>query len=57
MTNFDQLNKQTRDWNNGISRTIDPTSSNAKYGTSEYWRNYWNNKTYKKNNGEYSKHF
>ena len=57
MANFDQLNKQTRDWNNGISRTIDPTNSNTKYGTSEYWHNYWNNRTYKQNNGQYSRHY
>jgi hypothetical protein len=57
---FDRLNRETRDYNNGITRNISPTGStgsSAKYGTSEYWRNYWNNKTYKENNGEYSRHY
>lgn len=25
--------------------------------TKEYWQNYYNNKTYKTNNGEYSSHY
>ena len=54
---FERLNRETRDYNNGITRSIDPTASGAKYGTKEYWQNYWNNKTYKKNNGQYSKHY
>lgn len=54
---FERLNRETRDYNNGITRSIDPTTSNAKYGTKEYWQNCWNNQTYKKNNGQYSKHF
>ena len=57
MNLFDRLNKETRDHNNGIIRNIDPTKSGAKYGTSEYWQNYWNNQTYKQNNGEYSKKY
>lgn len=57
MTDFERLNRETRDYNNGITRNIDPTSSNAKYGTSEYWTNYWNNKTYKTNNNEYSRKY
>ncbi len=57
MTDFERLNRETRDWNNGISRNLDPTSSAAKYGTSAYWRNYWNNQTYKQNNGHCSKHY
>lgn len=56
MNKFDMLNQQTRAWNNGISRNISPTTG-GKYGTPEYWRNYWNNQTYKANNGQYSKHF
>lgn len=56
MDRFELLNKQTRDWNNGISRSIDPTAG-SKYGTSEYWLNYWNNQCYKRNNGEYSRHY
>ena len=54
---FDLLNKQTRDYNNGITRTIDPTRQCAKYGTKEYWLNYYSNKKYKVNNGTYSKHY
>lgn len=57
MDKFDRLNRETRNWNNGISRNISPTTNNAKYGTSEYWRNYYNNQTYKKNNGEYSRKY
>lgn len=57
MDKFERLNKETRDWNNGISRNIDPTPINAKYGTREYWISYWNNKTFKQNNGQYSKHY
>lgn len=56
MTNFDALNRQTREYNNGITRSINPTNG-GKYGTSEYWQNYWNNKTYKNNNGQYSNYY
>ena len=27
MTNFERLNRATRDWNNGISRSISPTDN------------------------------
>lgn len=54
MTDFDKLNKATKDYNNGITRNIDPTSTHTKNSISEYWINYWNNQTYKKNNGQYS---
>ena len=57
MADFDRLNRETRNYKNGVTRNISPTSSNAKYGTSEYWRNHWNNQTYKANNGCYSKHY
>ena len=57
MDKFERLNQETRDWNNGITRNIDPTASGPKYGTSAYWFNYWNNQTYKTNNGQYSKHY
>ncbi len=53
---FDKLNRQTRDYNNGISRNIDPIKG-SNYGTREYWQNYWNNQTYKTNNGQYSRHY
>lgn len=52
MVDFDRLNRQTFEANNYGK---DPTSySNMdKYGTSSYWQNYWNNYTYKVNNGDY----
>ena len=56
MDKFERLNRETRDWNNGVTRSLDPTSG-PKYGTTEYWQNYWNNKTYKTNNGEYSRKY
>jgi hypothetical protein len=53
MNLFDRLNQETRDWNNGISRNIDPTSpSNCKMKASDLLANY-NNYTYKRNNGQY----
>lgn len=55
MIDFDKLNKETREYNSYIH--YDTPSSSVKYGTSEYWRNYWNNQTYKQNNGEYSNHY
>lgn len=55
MDKFERLNRETREFNN---RNVDRFNTSAnKYGTSEYWRNYWNNKTYKENNGQYSKHY
>lgn len=55
MTNlFDELNRETRDWNNGITRNISPTSStNCKMKASDLLANF-NNYTYKTNNGAYS---
>lgn len=51
---FDRLNKETRDWNNGVTRNIDPTSkNNCRMKASELLANY-NNYTYKSNNGSYS---
>lgn len=51
---FDRLNRETRDWNNGISRNIDPTSTrNCRMTASELLANF-NNYTYKQNNGSYS---
>ena len=48
---FDRLNRETRDFNNrNVNRF---NESSKKYGTSEYWLNYWNNQTYKINNGQY----
>jgi hypothetical protein len=48
---FDRLNRETHDYNcNNVNR-FNP--STPKYGTSEYWLNYFNNQTYKQNNGEY----
>lgn len=55
MDKFERLNRETREYNN---KNIDRFNNACnKYGSAEYWRNYWNNQTYKKNNGEYSKHY
>ena len=53
MVNFEQLNQQTKLYNS----TIHYNSATFKYGTKEYWQNYYNNSTYKENNGIYSKHY
>lgn len=58
MKNFDELNRQTREWNaHNVSHPISSASEAPKYGSSAYWLNYWNNQTYKNNNGQYSKHY
>lgn len=52
---FEKLNRETNDYNNkNVNRF---NQSVNKYGTSDYWLNYWNNQTYKQNNGQYSKHY
>ena len=53
MDKFERLNKETRDYNNGLTRSIDPTSkSNCRMKASDLLANY-NNYTYKCNNGAY----
>lgn len=52
---FERLNRETREFNNRNVDRFNP--STPKYGTSEYWRNYFNNQTYKSNNGEYSRKY
>ena len=55
MNMFDRLNEETRRFN---AYNVDRfNESTPKYGTPEYWRNYWNNQTYKVNNGEYSRKY
>lgn len=55
MDKFERLNRETRDFNN---RNVDRfNTASPKYGSHEYWQNYWNNQTYKQNNGEYSKKY
>lgn len=55
MDKFERLNRETREFNN---RNVDRfNQSTPSYGTSEYWHNYWNNQTYKANNGQYSSHY
>lgn len=55
MDKFERLNRETREFNDkNINRF---NSSAANYGTSEYWRNYWNNQTFKANNGQYRNHY
>lgn len=57
MADFDKLNRETRDYNNGITRNIDPTSrANCKISASQLLKNF-NNYTYHRNNGQYSKHY
>lgn len=53
MINFDRLNQQTRDWNNGITRNISPTDNlNSTRGF-----NRLNGDTFYSHNGQYSKHY
>lgn len=52
MTYFEKLNRETFEYNNGISRSIDPTSGSNKIKASELLANF-NNYTYKCNNGAY----
>ena len=55
MADFERLNRETREYNN---RNVDRFNTSASsYGTSGYWRNYWNNKTYNSNNGQYSRNY
>lgn len=55
MNEFDKLNKETWNYNNGLTKSIDPTSQkNCKMTASQLLANY-NNYTYKANNGEYPK--
>lgn len=58
MDKFERLNRETREYNNrNFDRLRDSSTSAPRYGTSEYWRNYWNNQTYKRNNGQYSRKY
>ena len=55
MDKFERLNRETREWN---ARNVDRfNTSTPKYGTAAYWQNYYNNQTYKANNGQYSKKY
>ena len=55
MADFDKLNRETLNWRN---TNVDRFNLSApSYGTSAYWQNYWNNQTYKQNNGEYSQKY
>ena len=56
MVDFDKLNKETRDWNNGVTRNISPTDNTHRMKASDLLSNY-NNYTYKQNNGTYSKKY
>ena len=50
---FDRLNKETSDWNNGITRNISPTDGlRGRCKASDLLANF-NNYTYKGNNGAY----
>ena len=52
---FERLNRETQDFNNRNVNRFN-TSVN-RYGSAAYWQNYWNNQTYKSNNGQYSKKY
>jgi len=55
MANFDELNRQTRDFN---SRNVDRFNrATPKYGCTAYGLNYCNNQTFKTNNGQFSSHY
>jgi hypothetical protein len=56
MVDFDKLNRETKEFNNRNVDRFNSSTPNA-YGTSTYWQNYWNNQTYKQNNGQYSKKY
>lgn len=51
---FERLNRETREHNN---RNVNRFNQGNKYGTPEYWKNYYNNQTYKMNNGQYSDYY
>lgn len=52
---FERLNRETRDYKNNNVDHFNPSA--PRYNSSEYWLNYWNNQTYKQNNGEYSRKY
>ena len=52
MTDFERLNKETFNHNNGLSRNISPTSGCHRMKASDLLANF-NNYTYKTNNGAY----
>ena len=60
MSNFEELNRQTREYNS-CCHTPPSQSTSAITGTQRtyngYWQNFYNNQTYKKNNGEYSRKY
>lgn len=60
MINFEQLNRQTREYN-GYCHTppsqSTPTMTNSQRTYNEHWQNSYNNQNYKQNNGEYSRKY
>lgn len=54
MANFDELNRQTRDYNKYIHENYSRKVATSNNPISNYWLNYYNNQTYKQNNGTYS---
>lgn len=55
MDKFERLNRETQEHNN---KNVDRFNSSCNnYGTKEYWQNYFNNQTFKQNNGQYSKKY
>lgn len=52
MDKFERLNRETFRYNNGLSRSIDPTAGSNKRSVKDILSD-WNNRTYKMNNGAY----
>ena len=54
---FDRLNRETQEHNNrNVNRFNPSTESNYSF-FNPYQQNYYNNQTYKQNNGEYSRKY
>lgn len=54
---FDRLNRETRDYNRRNFSQDTPTIAGTQRVFNQSWQNYYNNQTYKANNGQYSKHY
>jgi hypothetical protein len=55
MVDFEKLNRETQDHNNKNVNRYNPATQQKIYN--QFWQNYYNNKTYKNNNGQYSKKY
>ncbi len=57
MADFDKLNKETREYNSRVHEYYNYSIEQKQNPISAYWLNYYNNQTYKQNNGQYSSHY